>query len=282
VNGAVGLQVRAAGAVVAQRQPDQPHYAASTMKLAVLGALLRAQAAGGFPDQLMVTDDFVSADGGRFQIIQADDQDDLTWSCLGRSVRVDRLAERMIVLSSNLATDLLLEQLGLAAVDLLLAEAGLTGQVVVRRLIGDARAEAHGISNTVTAAGVARRLIGDARAEAHGISNTVTAAGLARLLETLTDGSLLGEANAAVAAQILAGQTHREMIPAGLPAGTWSASKGGWVDGVNHDVALVRPGTAPDYILAICTSTGLSHDAGCALVAELSRITWEHWKQWHS
>ena len=258
VNGAVGLQVRAAGAVVAQRQPDQPHYAASTMKLAVLGALLRAQAAGGFPDQLMVTDDFVSADGGRFQIIQADDQDDLTWSCLGRSVRVDRLAERMIVLSSNLATDLLLEQLGLAAVDLLLAEAGLTGQVVVRRLIGDARAEAHGISNTVTAAG------------------------LARLLETLTDGSLLGEANAAVAAQILAGQTHREMIPAGLPAGTWSASKGGWVDGVNHDVALVRPGTAPDYILAICTSTGLSHDAGCALVAELSRITWEHWKQWHS
>jgi len=228
------------------------------MKLAVLGALLRAESAGSLPHRLVVTNDFTSAVGGRFQIAQSDDQDDLTWSCLGRPVDVDQLAERMIVLSSNLATDLLLEQLGLPAVDRLLDRAGLTDQVVVQRLIGDSRAEDRGITNTVTAAG------------------------LARLFEALTDGSLLGEACAAIATRILAGQTHLSMIPAGLPAGTWSASKGGWVDGVNHDVALIRPESAPDYILAICTSTGLSHDAGCALVAELSRITWEHWIQWHS
>ena len=258
LSGPVSLHLRSAGQVVAQRRPDHRHYAASNMKLAVLGTLLQTRSRSGFARQLVVTDQFTSAVGGGFTLLQADDQDDLTWARLGEPVEVDQLAERMIVLSSNLATDLLLSELGFEPITRFLAGAGLSEAVVVRRLIGDSSAEASGISNTVTAAG------------------------LARLLEGLTDCSLLDADDTRTATQVLAGQTHKEMIPAGLPSGTWSASKGGWVDGVNHDVALVRPESAPDYVLAICTSAGLSHDAGCALVAELSRITWEHWNRWHS
>jgi beta-lactamase class A len=258
LGGRVGLQLRSAGEVIAEREAGEPHYAASTMKLAVLGALLRSWADGERPGPVPATDRFESAVGGEFTLRQADDQDDPTWARLGQEISTEELTERMIVVSSNLATDLLASRLGLGRVQDFLTQAGLAGQVDVRRLIGDAAAEAAGITNTVTAAG------------------------LARLLEGLTDGSLLGAEGARRATALLAGQTHLSMIPAGLPAGTWSASKGGWVDGVNHDVALVHPESAPDYVLAICTSTGLSHDAGCALVAELSRITWEHWTTWHS
>ena len=72
------------------------------------------------------------------------------------------------------------------------------------------------------------------------------------------------------------------MISAGLPPGTWSASKGGWVTGVAHDVALVRPGTVPPYVLAICTTTGMDDTDGAALVARLSAVIWEHWTTWHA
>ena len=227
------------------------------MKLAVLGALLEPDGAAELPERLSVVDRFSSAVGGEFMLYQADDQDDATWARLGQDADTGELVERMIVVSSNLATDLLASRLGVGRVQDFLTRAGLAGQVDVRRLIGDAAAEAAGITNTVTAAG------------------------LAQLLEGLTDGSLLGTEGASRATRILAGQTHLTMIAAGLPAGTWSASKGGWVDGVNHDIAWIRPHSAPDYLLSICTSTGLSHDAGCALVAELSRITWEHWNTWH-
>jgi Beta-lactamase class A len=249
----VGLQLRCAGVVIAERDANLSHYAASTMKLAVLGAALEAVAAGELPIDLPTTDRFTSAVGGEFTILSSDDQDEPTWARLGTRLATSELTERMITVSSNLATDLLADHLGLGRVNDFIRRAGLSDAIRVGRLIGDAEAESRGHTNTVTASG------------------------LAQLLEGLTDRSLLDAAGTARATALLAGQTHVDMIPAGLPPDTWSASKGGWVDGVNHDVALVRPSQAPAYILAICTSTGLSHDAGCALVAELSRITWEHW-----
>ena len=44
---------------------------------------------------------------------------------------------------------------------------------------------------------------------------------------------------------MLARQTYRDGVPAGLPAGTYVANKTGWVTGVDHDVALVRPPARP-------------------------------------
>lgn len=250
------MQLRASGEVIAEHDADHAHYAASTMKLAVLGALLQD---GWTPSsELRVVDRFTSAVGGEFVVRQADDQDDPTWARLGQQVEIDHLAERMIVVSSNVATDVLAGWLGLPRVRAFVERAGLAGQIDVHRLIGDTAAETAGVTNTVTAAG------------------------LGRLMEGLTGGSLLDQPATRRATELLAGQTHLEMIAAGLPQGTWIASKGGWVDGVNHDVALVRPDSAPDYILSICTTTGLSHDAGCSLVAELSRITWEYWHTWHN
>jgi beta-lactamase class A len=125
------------------------------------------------------------------------------------------------------------------------------------------------------------RLIGDARAEAGGLTNTVTARGLGLLLCALVTGTLLPAEATHHALELLTRQKHRRMIPAGLPPGTWSASKGGWTAAVRHDVALVRPDDAPAYVLAVCTTTGLD-DAADGLVARLSTVTWEHWSQWHA
>ncbi|PZF86737.1 serine hydrolase [Jiangella anatolica] len=246
VPGEVSIQLRTAdGVPVAGLRPAAPHYAASTMKLAVLVAALTGGCFG--PDtELHVHDTFPSALGGTFTIRQADDQDDATWRRLGAMVPAPALLERMIADSGNLATNLVLERLGLDPV----------------------RAVHPGVT--------VNRLIGDQAAEAAGITNTVTAAGLSGLLAALAAGALLPRAATDAALAVLAGQRHRRMIPAGLPPHVWSASKGGWTGAVNHDVALVRPGGAPAYVLAVCTSTGLDADAE-RLIARLSAVTWAHW-----
>lgn len=257
--GAVGIHLRSLQGPVAARDDTRPHYAASTVKLAVLAALLRScVAAGAAPgNAVRVHDSFPGAAGGSFDLRREDDQDDSTWDRLGSVVGVLELAERMIVDSGNLATDLVIERVGLAGVQEFIASAGLAGQLVVNRLIGDGGAEAAGITNTVTAAG------------------------LAALMAGMADGSLLEAADRATALDLLARQAHRRMIPAGLPDGTWSASKGGWVTGVKHDVALVRPPSAPAYVLAACTTCDLPDSVGEDLVARISAITWEHWISWH-
>jgi beta-lactamase class A len=74
---------------------------------------------------------------------------------------------------------------------------------------------------------------------------------------------------------VLARQEHRDGIPAGLPAGTYVANKTGWVDGVTHDVALVRPDGRPAYVLVVLTTVDVSEDDGQSFIAGLSRIVWE-------
>ena len=256
--GRVGVDLRSLDGPVLARDADRQHYAASTIKLAVLATLLQSQVGAWPAVGIPVHSQFPSVAGGSFEVRMADDQDDPTWSHQGSELDLGRLAERMITVSGNLATDLILEYLGLDEVNRFLDRAGLGEAIAVDRLIGD-----------------------DA-AEAAGVTNRVSADGLARLMAGIADHSLLGEVASRTALEVLARQEHRRMIPAGLPPGTWSASKGGWVTGVAHDVALVRPSAAPPYVLAICTTTGLDDTDGEALVARLSAVTWEHWRTWHA
>lgn len=255
--GRLSLDLRSLDGPVAARDADSPHYAASTMKLPVLMALLHDRAAGVQAAQgdVVVHARFPSAVGGTFALRQSDDQDDATWTRLGTEVDLLDLADRMITVSSNIATDLIVERIGFDSVRRYLADLGLASRFRLDRLIGDSAAE-------------------DA-----GITNTVTASALAGLMVTIATGA---DFDGTAALGILARQTHRDMIPAGLPDGTWSASKGGWVVGVKHDVALVRPDAAPPYVLAICTTADLPDAAGMKLVARLSAVTWEQWSTWHA
>lgn len=255
--GDVSIELQSLHRPVICRRPEVMHYAASTLKVAVLiGALAEVSAQRLDLDHpLLVNDSFTSAAGGQFTMKQKDDQDDATWSNLGKFIPLRTLLNRMITESSNIATNVVLNQI--------------TIEAVVRTLRGssiDGLTFGH--------------LIGDLQAMASGNTNRVSAQGLAQLMSHLARGRLLPRHATSWAIELMAAQRHRQMIPAGLPAGTWSANKPGWTDRVHHDVALVRPTCAPEYILAICTTTSPEADAD-ALVAELSAATWEHWTSWH-
>jgi beta-lactamase class A len=73
---------------------------------------------------------------------------------------------------------------------------------------------------------------------------------------------------------ILARQQHLDQVPAGLPAGTPTASKSGWIPGVSHDVALVRPVGEEPFVLAVCTTVDLDEREAAALVAGVASDVW--------
>lgn len=256
--GVVSAVLHGPGAPIAQRHARHHHYAASTLKLAVLVAALEESLAGrlALDSSLAVGRSFRSATGSRFALRQLDDQDDATWESLGSHLPVSVLLERMIVESSNIATNLIVDRIGFGPVR-------------------------HVIAKTCPGQATLARLIGDDRAERIGVTNTVSAAGLAQLMHALARGSLLPPTETERALDLLGRQRHRGMIPAGVPAGTWTAGKSGWNEHVRHDVALVRPPLAPPYVLAVCTSTSLGVGAE-PVIARLSELTWEQWCEWHA
>ena len=236
------------------REPDTRHYAASTMKLPLLVAAYRRAERGelDLDRAVPVHNRHRSAhDGSVFALDQEDDQDDETWDRLGSEVDLRTLARHAIVKSGNLATDLLLEHVGTAEVAAVLRDAGCSPATLLPRGIGDAVAREHGLDNLVTA--------GD----------------LARVIGGVAAGTLAGADTCAAVEAVLAGQEHRDQVPAGLPEGTYLANKTGWVDGVAHDVALVRPDDGAPYVLAVCTTADADEQTLYAVHAAVSRAVWE-------
>jgi beta-lactamase class A len=235
-----------------RRLADQTHYAASTMKLPLLVAAYRMADAGDLDldQEVKVHADFRSASGGSaYQMSRDYDSDDEPWQRLGQKVPLRWLLRRMVGRSSNLATNLVLEQVGLRPV----------AQVWQRC----------GAHHSVTARGIE-----DHAAEREGMTNLVTAADLAAVLAGIATGEA---ASAAACDEMLVGlaaNANRDNIPAGLPVGTYVAHKDGWVDGVAHDAGLIRPPDAPPYVLVVCCTAPLSEAAGWGLIAEVAAASW--------
>jgi beta-lactamase class A len=231
------------------------HYAASTMKLPLVVAVYRRVVRGelDLDEAYPVHNDFISVlDGSTFHIDGSDDQDPETWAAIGSTRTLRELAEHAITHSSNLATNLLIEIVGLDEVAEVLRIVGCSPAMVVARGIEDAVAREAGVTNTVTAADLGLVMAAVGRRE--------EALGGAAVLEPVE--------------QILSRQVHVDQIPAGLPDGTPTASKSGWIPGVSHDVALVRPAGEEPFVLAVCTTVDLSEAGGAALVAGIAHDVW--------
>ncbi len=208
-------------------------HAASTIKLAVLLALLKAAEDGRvrLGERLHVRNRFQSqADGTPF-FLQADrDGDPDLYKAVGRTASLHALAETMIVRSSNLATNLLIEHLGVATIAAVLAEAGLDA---LRCLRG----------------------VEDEAAFSQGLNNQVTAEGLLKLFRALHEAKSLRPESRDRFFEILLQQRFNGMIPAGLPESAKArvAHKTGEISTVCHDAGMVfLPGRAP-YILVVLT-----------------------------
>jgi beta-lactamase class A len=233
-------------------QPGLVFHAASTMKVPVMIELFRQAKAGKLrlDDPLEVRNEFRSvADGSPYQLDPADDSDKDVYRFVGCAMTLRQLCEAMITVSSNLATNLLIEKLGVEN---------------IRRTIHRMRADGMQL----------RRGVEDTRAYERGIINTTTAPALLAMLERLAKGKVVSRGASREMVEILKGQKFNEAIPAGLPAGTPVAHKTGQITRIHHDAAIVyaeRP-----FVLVILVRGIADDKKSAALMAEITRLLYEH------
>jgi beta-lactamase class A len=210
-------------------------HAASTIKIAVLAAVYTTleQRALTPSHRLHVRNRFFSAaDGTPYSIQPAREADAEVYTTIGRTMPIGDLARQMITVSSNLATNVLLDFVGVQPARRILADAGITGVDLVRGVEDD-------------------------RAFDAGILNRVTAEGLVALLRGILESRFGSRERTDEMMEMLAAQAFNSGIPAGLPpdvrAAARVAHKTGEISTVTHDAGLVfLPGRSP-YALAVLT-----------------------------
>jgi beta-lactamase class A len=228
-------------------QGDRWFHAASTIKVAVLVAVFRAADEGRLrlDDSLHVRNRFISmADGSPFHLSRDSDAMPELYKRIGRVAKISELAEGMIVASSNLATNLLLDYLGVEYAREVLGEAGVEGIEL-------------------------RRGVEDHVAHEKGLNNQVTANGLLRLLSALR-GDFLSAKSKEQAIRILLEQRFDSMIPAGLPAHAVVAHKTGEISTACHDMGIVYLPEREPYLAVILTEFDSDRDGRRETVAAIS------------
>ncbi len=226
---------------------DRWFHAASTIKVAVLLALFRAADEGRvrLDDSLHVRNRFISAaDASSFHLDRDSDAMPELYQAIGRTAKISALAEGMIAVSSNLATNLLLDFVGVE---------------YARKVLRDAQVEGVEL----------RRGVEDHAAHERRINNEATANGLLTLLSALR-GDFLSSESKEQAIRILLEQRFNSMIPAGLPAHAAVAHKTGEISTACHDMGIVYLPEREPYVAVILTEFDLEQNGRRETVAAIS------------
>jgi len=226
---------------------EESFHAASTMKIPVLIELFHQARQGKLKldDPLLVKNEFHSlVDGSIYKLDPADDSEAELYKAAGQTRTLRQLCELMITVSSNLATNLLIEKLGVDNI-----------RATVHALHADGMKVLRGVE--------------DSKAFAKGLNNTTTAHGLLQLLDAIARGEAVDQESSRQMIEILEGQKFNEGIPAGLPPGTRVAHKTGEIAKIHHDAAIVF---APKPFVLVILVRGLADiKESAALMADITR-----------
>ena len=228
-------------------EADRVFHAASTMKVPVMVELFRQESIRQLrlSDEIPVRNEFKSVvDGSAYAMDFGDDSDDTVYKNVGKPMTLEALNFQMITVSSNFATNLLIDRLGVKNIRATVASLGAQGLEV-------------------------RRGVEDQKAFDLGIINETTARGLFVVLNAIARGQAVSKNSSERMVEVLAAQKFNDGIPRGLPAGTKVAHKTGTITRVHHDAGVVY-GEYPCVLVVL--TRGLEKEADSdVLIARLTR-----------
>ena len=212
------------------------HASASMIKLVVLAALFDKVAAGEIDLAAQVevkASDIVSGTG----TVQDDGPG---------TYELQELARRMIADSDNTATNVIVDLIGMDAVNEEANKLGLTGTVMARKMM-------------------------DMVAADQGMRNRMTSDDAATILNLIASGKLVNEQMSELAMSFLLQQTINAGLTDAIPAGVQVAHKTGELNQAEHDGGVVL--AAHPYVLVVMTE-GIDNYLGVSVIADVSRAVY--------
>lgn len=221
-------------------------HAASTMKTPVMMEVFRLvdEKKIKLNDSILIVNKFKSIiDGSEYSLDLGTDSDDLVYNNIGKKMTIESLVYQMITVSSNFATNILIDIVG--------------AQNVMKYL------HSFGIKETKVLRGVE-----DSKAFKAGKNNETTAFGLMQIFEILATNKKLNPKMT----EILLDQNFKELIPAKLPKNVKVAHKSGSITGVQHDSGFVILPDGRKYVIVLLSKNLEKADDGVNVLSEISRI----------
>ncbi|MGE0590240.1 MAG: serine hydrolase [Cyclobacteriaceae bacterium] len=229
-------------------------HAASTMKTPVLIEVYKQAAEGKFSlqDSITVINEFKSiVDGSPYQLSSEDDSEFELYNQIGNKRTIYDLVYQMIIVSSNLATNIVIETVGAKNVMSTMKDLGANDMQVLRG-------------------------VEDQKAYEAGMSNTTTAYDLMILFEKLAKGEAVSPEADQQMIDILFDQKFNEIIPAKLPAEVKVAHKTGSITAVRHDSGIVFLPDGRKYVLVTLSKELKDPEKGIAAMANVSELIYKY------
>ncbi len=236
---------------------DEMMHPASTMKVPVMMEVFRQaqEKIISLDDRLEIFNSFKSiVDGSEFSLEIADDSELTLYQRIGETESIRELTRLMIVRSSNLATNLLMEKVGTARVDAFIKELGIADMAVIRGLE-------------------------DKKVYQLNINNSASARSSTHMMRLIAEGKVVSKEACDEMIQIMLGQEFNESIPALLPSSVKVAHKTGWTGSFFHDTGIVfsHPQDRKPYAISLFTHGFPEENENEAhnCMAQISKIIYE-------
>jgi beta-lactamase class A len=228
-------------------------HAASTMKTPVVIEVFKQIKAGKFSinDSILIRTEFNSIVDSTFLLSPSDDSEFSLYELVGKKTTIADLAKKMIVNSSNLATNILIDLVGAKNVTRSMRELGANNIQVLRG-------------------------VEDGKAFRAGLNNTVTAYDLMVIFAAINDKKVPGSDDIIYT---LLDQEFNTIIPAKLPKDVKVAHKTGWITGLNHDTAIVILPDGRKYVLVILSDSVEDEKASIDNMATASKMIYDYFNR---
>jgi beta-lactamase class A len=225
-------------------------HAASTMKTPVMIEVFKQAKAGKFKltDSIVVKNEFKSiVDGSPYSMDIADDSSDGMYRMIGKKMTIYDLTYQMIIVSSNLATNILIDLVDAKNANASMRKLGAKDIQVLRG-------------------------VEDQKAFDKGLNNSVTAYDLMLIFEKIAKNEVIDKQSCEAMTKILFDQKFNEIIPEKLPKTVKVAHKTGSITGVQHDSGIVYLPDGRKYVLVLLSKKLKNADAGVKVLAEVSEM----------
>jgi len=236
------------------RNATESFHAASTMKTPVMIEVFNQARHKKFSleDSIQIVNNFSSLiDGSPYSLDISSDSDDSLYALLGKKESIRTLVYAMVTVSSNLATNLLMQKVDPRNVQRTMSGIGLKDIQILRG-------------------------VEDSKAFEAGKNNTTTAKDLAVVYEKLARRKIVSRRACDEMLDVLLHQKFNDMIPGLLPKNVKVAHKTGSITGVQHDSGIIYLPDGRKYVLVVLSKDLKDAKKGIDAIARISKIIYDY------